>query len=267
MAETIKILLVEDSPSDVRLTEEALKEAKVQHELTVAHDGNQAIEVLNDLKQKGASHLPNVILLDLNMPKKNGHEVLAEIKDVPELKKIPVILLTVSQQDKDIMEALKLKMNYYLCKPVEAEKLSVLLNAIFQLHVESEEIAADKTLSAEDLHVRFVLAGNPHTSPMVLQKLSLEENSRVRARVAENPNTPPAVLLALSRDESAAVRISVSENSHAPRSVLENLARDQNDDVRLGLAENPNIPPDILSELASDENVFVADSAKKALAK
>src|ERR1700679_3170390 len=106
MAETIKILLVEDSPSDVRLTEEALKEANVQHELTIAHDGYQAIEVLNSLKQKGASHLPNVILLDLNMPKKNGHEVLAEIKDIPEFKRIPVILLTVSQQDKDIMEAL-----------------------------------------------------------------------------------------------------------------------------------------------------------------
>jgi len=266
MAETIKILLVEDSPSDVRLTEEALKEAKVDHELTVAHDGYQAIEVLNSLKEKG--ELPNVILLDLNMPKKNGHEVLAEIKDVPEFKRIPVILLTVSQQDKDIMEALKLKMNYYLCKPVEADRLSTLLKAIFDLHVESGDLESEeRSQSPEDLHVRFVLAGNPHTSAMVLQKLSIEENARVRARVAENPNTPPAVLLALSRDENANVRLAVSENSHAPRSVLENLAKDQSDDVRLGLAENPNIPPDILSELASDENVFVADSAKKALAK
>ncbi len=265
MAETIKILLVEDSPSDVRLTEEALKEAKVEHELTVAHDGNQAIEVLNSLKQKG--NLPNVILLDLNMPKKNGHEVLAEIKDVPEFKRIPVILLTVSQQDKDIMEALKLKMNYYLCKPVEAERLSTLLKAIFDLHLGSDDVDAEHSQSPEDLHVRFVLAGNPHTSAMVLQKLSLEENARVRARVAENPNTPAAVLLALSRDENSNVRLAVSENSRAPRSVLESLAKDQSDDVRLGLAENPNIPPDILSELASDENVFVADSAKKALAK
>ena len=101
MKEKIEILLVEDTPSDVRLTEEALKRSELTYELNVVNDGEQATEFLE--KAKSASKLPDVVLLDLNMPKKNGHEVLAEIKADDVLKKIPVVLLTVSQQDEDCL--------------------------------------------------------------------------------------------------------------------------------------------------------------------
>src|SRR5580704_11984141 len=111
MKDKIHILLVEDSPSDVRLTEEALKDSGLIYELSVANDGEEAMNFLHQQKMSAFSKLPDVILLDLNMPRKTGHEVLAEIKADPKLTTIPVVLLTVSQQDRDIMEALRLKMN------------------------------------------------------------------------------------------------------------------------------------------------------------
>jgi CheY-like chemotaxis protein len=265
MKNKLKILLVEDIPSDVRLTEEALKDAGLDYKLSVAADGEEAMQLLNRLKKEKGAMLPDVILLDLNMPKKNGHEVLAEIKEDLELVRIPVVLLTVSQQDHDILEALRLKMNYYLSKPVSSEKLSVLLKAIFELHAEEAEVHKHLPLEYEALHVRLVLASNPHTAPVVLRKLATEEDFRIRCRVAENANTPPEVLLALSKDEHSEVRLSVAENPRTPRAVLESLSKDDNDDVRLGLAENPNIPPDILQILASDQNIFVASCAAKTL--
>lgn len=264
MKDKLEILLVEDIPSDVRLTKEALKDAGLNFNLSVANDGEEAMAFLNRIKQEKGP-FPDVILLDLNMPKKNGHEVLADIKEDLELVRIPVVLLTVSQQDHDILEALRLKMNYYLSKPVSAEKLAVLLKAIFELHAEDPDIDKQKPLEYEALHVRLVLASNPHTAPIVLRKLASEENSRIRCRIAENPNTPPEVLLGLSKDENSEVRLSVAENPRTPKSVLESLSRDENDDVRLGLAENPNIPPDILQILASDQNIFVASCAAKTL--
>ncbi|PWT96739.1 MAG: hypothetical protein C5B53_09125 [Candidatus Melainabacteria bacterium] len=265
MKDKLEILLVEDIPSDVRLTEEALKDAGFKFNLSVASDGEEAMELLNRLKKAANPAFPDVILLDLNMPKKNGHEVLAEIKEDLELVRIPVVLLTVSQQDHDILEALRLKMNYYLSKPVSSEKLAVLLKAIFELHAEDAEVKKQKPLEYEALHVRLVLASNQHTAPVVLRKLASEENFRIRCRVAENPNTPPEVLLGLSKDEHSEVRLSVAENPRTPKSVLETLSKDENDDVRLGIAENPNIPPEILQILASDQNIFVASCAAKTL--
>src|SRR5262249_30117562 len=233
--------------------------------MSVAADGEEAMELLKRLKRENIRPLPDVILLDLNMPKKNGHEVLAEIKEDLDLVRIPVVLLTVSQRDHDILEALRLKMNYYLAKPVSSEKLSVLLKAIFELHAEDTEAKKTPPLEYEALHVRRVLASNPHTAPIVLKKLSSEENHRIRAKVAENPNTPPEVLLALAKDEHADVRLSVAENPKTPKSVLENLSKDESDDVRLGLAENPHIPSDILQALAADKNIYVASCAAKTL--
>jgi CheY-like chemotaxis protein len=264
MKDRLEILLVEDIPSDVRLTEEALKDAGLNFNLSVAADGEEAMDLLKRLKGE-ARKLPDVILLDLNMPKKNGHEVLAEIKEDLDLVRIPVVLLTVSQRDHDILEALRLKMNYYLAKPVSCEKLSVLLKAIFELHTEEAEAKKQTPLEYEALHVRLVLAANPHTAPIVLRKLAAEENFRIRAKVAENPNTPPEVLLGLSKDEHAEVRLSVAENPKTAKSVLENLSKDESDDVRLGIAENPRIPSDILQALASDKNIFVASCAAKTL--
>src|SRR5271168_784851 len=128
MARQYELLLVEDTPSDIRLTEEALKESNLNCRLTVAYDGEEAMKVLSQRKGSSSEKLPDIILLDLNMPKKNGHEVLAEIRQDSTFAKIPVILLTVSQRDEDILQALSLKMNYYLNKPVDAAKLSTLVN-------------------------------------------------------------------------------------------------------------------------------------------
>lgn len=262
MKNKIEILLVEDSPSDIRLTEEALKRSDLQYELKVVHDGVEATDFLNEGKKD--KHLPDVILLDLNMPKKNGHEVLAEIKDDPALKKIPVVLLTVSQRDEDVMDALKLKLNYYIAKPVTSQKLSTLLRAIHELENEIE--AKRGTQTDEEMMIRLVLAGNPHSSPEVLRQLASDPSERVRSRVAENPNVPPSVLQTLAKDESADVRLCAADNPHLPEAALKELANDPSEDVRLGLSANRKMPVHILQLLTEDENVYVSSSATKTLA-
>jgi two-component system, chemotaxis family, response regulator Rcp1 len=267
MKEKIHILLVEDSPSDVRLTEEALKDSGLDYELSLANDGEEAMNFLHQQKMSAFSKLPHIILLDLNMPRKNGHEVLAEIKADSQLSAVPVVILTVSQQEKDIMEALRLKMNYYLCKPVDPEQLAALVQAIFELHKQDDGVEDNMPTSSQDSHIHLVLAGNPHTPGFVLSKLAQEGNPRVRCRVAENPATPADVLLTLAKDENADVRLGVSENPNVSKDVLEELAKDISEDVRMGMAANPNIPEEILHSLASDENIFVATSAAKTLSR
>lgn len=262
MGKRLELLLVEDTPSDIRLTEEALKDSELDFNLTVVNDGEQAMDYLN--KQK-TTQLPDVILLDLNMPKKNGHEVLADIKDDAALKEIPVVLLTVSQREEDIMQALHLKMNYYLCKPVDPEKLRVLINAIFALNSKSAQSLDSAQLNAEEVHVRYVLASNPHTAPVVLRKLAKDSNAAIRARVAENEFTPIDILQELALDQKSDVKISLSENPNTPEPILEKLAKDENEDVRLGIAENPKMPARILEILAVDENMYVAARAAKTL--
>lgn len=260
MKDKMQILLVEDTPSDVRLTEEALKRSELTYELHVVNDGEQATEFLQ--KAKASSSLPDVILLDLNMPKKNGHEVLAEIKEDDSFKKIPVVLLTVSQRDEDVMEALKLKMNYYLAKPVTAQKLSTLLNSIYQLE---NELRDQGRGGNEETIIRLVLAGNPHTSEAVLVQLADDKEERVRRRVAENSNAPSSVLKKLAEDSSAEVRLSAADNPNLPESVLDSLAGDPDDDVRLGLSMNKKLPVHILEKLTTDENVYVSANATKTL--
>ena len=259
MGKKIEILLVEDTPSDIRLTEEALKRSDLVYNLEVVNDGEQAMSYLN--KAKEGNSLPEIILLDLNMPKKSGHEVLEDITRDSELKKIPIVVLTVSQRDEDVMEALRLKMNYYLAKPVTSQKLSALLKAIKDL--ESDESGG--TNGDHDVHMKMVLAGNPHTSSMVLEKLAADENERVRCRVSENPNISSATLSNLAKDSSREVRLSVMENPRAGKDIYDLLSRDESEDVRLGLAGNHLVPREILEKLASDENVFVADRASKTL--
>jgi two-component system response regulator len=266
MRSRIEILLVEDSPSDVRLTEEELKDSGLEYNLSVVNDGVEAMEFLNSRKGSGKGALPDVILLDLNMPKKNGHEVLKDISQDPVLINIPVVLLTVSQSDKDVLEALRLKMNYYLNKPVTSSQLRVLLKAIFELMSEETEIVGGEKSINEDAHVRLILASNPHTAPDVLTKLAAEDNPKLRRRVAENPHTPENVLVALSADEHYEVRMGVAENPKAPQVVLEKLAHDQQEEVRMALAEGGNMPRTVLVTLSEDDNIFVSTAAKKALA-
>ena len=129
-APTLKVLLVEDSPGDVRLTMEALKEAKVLNNLNVAGDG---IEALAFLKREGAhakAPRPDVILLDLNLPKKDGREVLAEIKADPNLRRIPIVVLTTSRAEEDIIRAYDLHANCYITKPVDFKQFLEVVQSI-----------------------------------------------------------------------------------------------------------------------------------------
>lgn len=263
MSTVIEILLVEDSPSDVILTEEALKLAKFGYELKVKNDGVQALDYLNDLKKSQDGKLPDIILLDLNMPKMNGHEVLLELSRDEVFRGIPVVLLTVSDRDDDILDALRSKMNYYIAKPVTDEKLSTIINSIHALQSSGQGTG---TFSNDETHIRLVLAGNPHTSAVALRQLADDSNERVRSRVAENVNLPLDIFQKLVRDPSVEVRTSVGENRKAPKEVYELLSRDESDDVRLALSTNQNLPVHLLQAMAEDDNIFVSESAKKTIA-
>lgn len=115
----IKILLVEDNPGDVRLTQEAFRDAKVKIILNVVNDGVEAMAYLRqEDKYKDVSR-PDLVLLDLNMPRKNGHEVLSEIKTDDALKRIPVVVLTVSKSEEDIIKSYNHHANCFITKPVD----------------------------------------------------------------------------------------------------------------------------------------------------
>jgi len=115
----IHILLVEDNEGDILLTKEALNDGKIANEISVVKDGKQAIDFLNQQEGFKNAKLPDLILLDVNLPKKNGHEVLAFIKNEERLKHIPVIMLTTSSSEKDINASYKNHANCYISKPVE----------------------------------------------------------------------------------------------------------------------------------------------------
>jgi two-component system, chemotaxis family, response regulator Rcp1 len=117
-----KILLVEDNPGDVRLTREALKEGKILNELSVVEDGVEALAFLRREGRYAEAARPDLILLDLNLPKKDGREVLQEIKGDGALKKIPVVVLTTSAAERDILKAYDLHANCYITKPVDLEQ-------------------------------------------------------------------------------------------------------------------------------------------------
>ncbi|HEY3475127.1 MAG TPA: response regulator [Anaerolineales bacterium] len=117
----IEILLVEDNPGDVRLTQEVFKEGKVRNKLNVAWNGEEALAYLRREGRFAHATRPDVILLDLNLPRKGGREVLAEIKADPKLKCIPVVVLTTSQADQDIVESYNQHANCYIVKPVDLD--------------------------------------------------------------------------------------------------------------------------------------------------
>ena len=117
----IHILLVEDNEGDVLLTKEALLEGKIVNEISVVNDGEEAIEFLEKILENRETKLPDLILLDVNLPKINGHEVLKHIKQQDNLKQIPVIMLTTSSSEKDIQSSYKNHANCYITKPIEVE--------------------------------------------------------------------------------------------------------------------------------------------------
>lgn len=128
-AEPFEILLVEDNPGDVRLTREAFREAKVHVRLHVVSDGEEAMNFLRG-KREQTDVRPDLILLDLNLPKKDGREVLAEIKEDPSLKSIPVVILATSAADEDIQRSYILHANCYITKPVDLDGLLHVIKSI-----------------------------------------------------------------------------------------------------------------------------------------
>jgi two-component system response regulator len=126
----IEILLVEDNPGDVDLTKEALEGAKVYTRLHVAEDGEAAVEFLCRRGQFAAAPRPDLILLDLNLPKKDGRQVLQEIKADPDLAAIPVVVLTTSEADEDILHSYQLHANCYITKPVDFKQFLKVVEAI-----------------------------------------------------------------------------------------------------------------------------------------
>jgi two-component system, chemotaxis family, response regulator Rcp1 len=130
LGKPVEILLVEDNPGDVRLTIEALREGKVRNNLSVSPDGVEALALLRRQGHYAQASRPDLILLDLNLPKKDGREVLAEIKADPELRRIPVVVLTTSKAEEDILKSYNLHANCYITKPVDLEQFIAVIKTI-----------------------------------------------------------------------------------------------------------------------------------------
>ena len=126
----VEILLVEDSPGDVRLTKEALSDAKISNDINVAADGVEALEFLRREGPHSDAPRPDLILLDLNMPRMDGRELLGIIKADQDLRNIPVVVLTTSQSETDILESYDLRANCYISKPVDLDQFLVVVNSI-----------------------------------------------------------------------------------------------------------------------------------------
>ncbi len=126
----LHILLVEDSPGDVLLTREAFKDAKVANQLHVVEDGEAAMEFLRREGDYARVPTPDLVLLDLNLPRKDGREVLAEIKGDDELRRIPVVVLTTSASDVDIVRAYEHYVNSYIRKPIDLEQFLTAVQTI-----------------------------------------------------------------------------------------------------------------------------------------
>ena len=134
--ELVQILLVEDNPGDVRLTREALKEAKFRNTVQVVGDGVEALAYLHQQGQYGGAMRPHLIMLDLNLPRMDGREVLAAIKKDVDLRRIPVVVLSSSEAESDIARAYELHANAYVTKPVDIDHFLQVVKAIEEFWVE-----------------------------------------------------------------------------------------------------------------------------------
>lgn len=131
----IEVLLVEDNPGDVRLTKEALKEGRLLNRVNVAGDGVEALAYLGREGKYADAVQPGLILLDLNLPKKDGREVLAEIKADPKLRRIPVVVLTTSSAEEDILKTYDLHANCYITKPVDLDQFIRVVKSVEEFWV------------------------------------------------------------------------------------------------------------------------------------
>jgi CheY-like chemotaxis protein len=130
MSKPLEILLVEDNPADVRLTQEAFRDGKIHNMLAVAKDGVEAMQFLRRQGKYADAVRPDLILLDLNLPRKDGREVLAEIKADPSLMRIPVVVLTTSRAEMDVVKTYNLHANCYVVKPVDFEQFIHAIHSI-----------------------------------------------------------------------------------------------------------------------------------------
>ena len=126
----IEILLVEDNPGDARLAREALQDAKVRNALHWVVNGEEAMDFLRQEGKHDRAPRPDLILLDLNLPRKDGREVLAEIKADPDLKRIPVVILTVSKDEEDVMKTYNLHANCFITKPIDLNQFIKVVKSI-----------------------------------------------------------------------------------------------------------------------------------------
>ena len=129
-ARPIEILLIEDNPADVRLTQENFKDSKILNHFHVVNDGDEAMAFLHREGKYFDAVRPELIFLDLNLPKKDGHEILKEIKTDDELKSIPVVILTISDDEEDILKSYNLHANCYITKPIGLEQFSKVVKSI-----------------------------------------------------------------------------------------------------------------------------------------
>ena len=129
-SKTVEILLIEDNPGDARLAREALRDAKVRNNLSWVPDGVEGMAYLRREGKYSQSARPDLILLDLNLPRKDGREVLSEIKADENLRRIPVVILTTSQAEEDIVRAYHLNANCYITKPVDLEQFMKVVKTI-----------------------------------------------------------------------------------------------------------------------------------------
>jgi two-component system, chemotaxis family, response regulator Rcp1 len=126
----IEILLIEDNPADVRLTKEAFKEARVRNNIHVVQDGDSALAFVQQQAPYQDAPRPDLILLDLNLPKKDGREVLAEIKADPKIHLIPVVILTTSDDEEDVLRSYNLNANAYLVKPIDVMRFIKMVQSL-----------------------------------------------------------------------------------------------------------------------------------------
>ena len=126
----IDILLVEDNPGDARLAQEALKESKIRNVLHIVRDGVEAMSFLRREGEYADAARPDLILLDLNLPRMDGREVLAEVKNDPRLKRIPVVILTTSRDEEDVLRTYNLHANCYVTKPLDLQQFMTVIRSI-----------------------------------------------------------------------------------------------------------------------------------------
>lgn len=139
----IEVLLIEDDPGDVVITQEALAESKLMNTLHVANDGEQALRFLRREGEHADAPRPGLILLDLNLPRVDGHEVLRQVKADPDLRRIPVVVLTTSQAEEDIVRSYDLHANAYVSKPVDFDRFLEVVRQIDSFYISVVSLPSD----------------------------------------------------------------------------------------------------------------------------